>query len=160
MKEASFIGIDPGLSGGMAVLDKDGLVFELIAMPATEKDQGEVIMQLPDYGIFVLIEWINPAIQKIGKSQMSKLYGNYMALRMALSVAEIPFEDIKPVKWQRSLGIQSRKKSENTTQWKNRLKAKAQQLFPKDDVTSNTCDALLIAEYLRRRQLGILGELK
>ena len=36
------------------------------------------------------------------------------------------------------------------TEWKNKLKAKAQQLFPGEKVTLATCDSLLIAEYGRK----------
>jgi hypothetical protein len=48
------------------------------------------------------------------------------------------------------------KSSEHTkTEWKNRLKAKAQQLFPQQSkhITLKTADALLIAEYARKNNL-------
>ena len=49
-----------------------------------------------------------------------------------------------------------RLKEESKSQWKNRLKAKAQQLFPKLKITLKTADAILIAEYCRRKREGRL----
>ncbi len=76
----------------------------------------------------------------------------YGALQMAL-VASFGQErslTVTPRAWQGGLGISPRKKSESTTDWKNRLKSVAQSLFPDTQVTLKTADALLIAEYCRR----------
>jgi hypothetical protein len=82
---------------------------------------------------------------------MFKFGMGYGALRMALTALEIKYEEVPPQKWQKELGIVTRNKErESHTQFKNRLKAKAQQLFPTMDVTLKTCDALLIAEFCRR----------
>ena len=75
---------------------------------------------------------------------------------MALTAAGIPFEEVTPVVWQRGLGIPVRKKDESRSQFKGRLKAKAQQLFPQVKVTLKTADALLISEYCRRKREGRL----
>jgi hypothetical protein len=86
---------------------------------------------------------------------------NYGSLRMAMIASGLPFEDVPPQVWQKALKIPSRKKEgrqykETKAAFKNRLKAKAQQLFPRVYITLATCDALLIAEYCRRKFLGIL----
>ena len=75
---------------------------------------------------------------------------SYGALCMALTAADVRFEEVPPLRWQRGLHIPPRKKSESRTAWKNRLKSKAQQLFPKEYVTLATADALLLAEYCSR----------
>lgn len=149
----SWIGIDPGKSGGLVELSRNRIC--MIPMPQTEKDIWEWFSGTLD-GAKAIIEWIHPAIQGIGKSPMSKLYGNYMSLRMCLTAAEIPFEDVKPHAWQKYWQIPKRKKAETRTQWKNRLKAKSQQVFPKEKITLATCDALLIAEFCRRKSEGLL----
>ncbi len=152
----TIIGIDPGVSGGIAVIN--GICeVEAFKMPPTERDIWELIEFFASgHRAFAYIEWIHPAIQKIGKSPMSKLYGNYMALRMALIAAGIPFETVQPVKWQPAMGIAKRGKNETQTKWKNRLKARAQQLFSPSTgvkkVTLAVADALLIAEYGRRER--------
>lgn len=182
----TYIGIDPGMSGALVRLD-DGYSLEVTPMPATEKDVWDWFdrynahaNEIAGRRCFAAIEWIHPAIQGVGKSSMSKLYGSYMSLRMALTAVEIPFEIVKPHDWQKGLGIPKRKPhtssreveitrgknkgkmrtqkygGETDTQWKNRLKAKAQQLFPLQKVTLKTADALLIALYCKRKHEGTL----
>jgi hypothetical protein len=52
---------------------------------------------------------------------------------------------VRPQKWQ---GYLSLGKSEgDKTKWKNKLKQRAQSLFPSLDVTLATADALLLLEY-------------
>ncbi len=164
-ESAVYIGIDPGMGGGLASITltsgKAKPDVENLAMPHTERDvwNGFRLWE-PDLRVryvYAVIEWINPAIYGIGKSQQSKLYGNYMQLRMALTAADIPFEDTKPRVWLRALGIPPRKKTENDRQWKNRLRAKAQQLYPKLKITLATADALLIATFCQRKHEGTLG---
>jgi hypothetical protein len=52
---------------------------------------------------------------------------------------------VRPQKWQGFLGLG--KSEGDKTKWKNKLKAKAQNLFPSLDVTLSTADALLLLEY-------------
>ena len=158
-----YIGIDPGKNGGIAWLT--GRKVQTVKMPATERDIWDLINSLSSGNAQAVIEWIHPAIQGIGKSPMSKLYGNYMQLRGFLRAADISSEDIKTAKWCQGLGIPKRKRIstalglkdvESDTQWKNRLKAKAQELFPHVTITLATADALLIAEFCRRKHRGLV----
>ena len=64
-------------------------------------------------------------------------------LEALLTAHRIPYEEIAPGKWQRSLGCLTKGD-------KNVTKARAQQLFPGVKVTHYVADALLIAEYGRR----------
>jgi hypothetical protein len=76
-------------------------------------------------------------------------------LLMALTAAEIPFQEVAPQKWQ-SLYSMKREKKEPKGNWKNRLKEVATRLFPDHKVTLAVSDALLLAEYARRTHLGNL----
>jgi len=151
----NYLGIDPGQSGGIAVLGANG-AHEAWPMPKTERDVwmlldeniGGPISVLDD---FALIEAVH-SFPGQGVASSFKFGMSYGGLRMALTAAGIPFEEITPQQWQRALGIKprQRKKGESKTQFKNRLKAKAQQLFPDVKMTLAICDALLIAEVCRR----------
>lgn len=158
-----FIGIDPGAGGGLAFVRNYGNPYA-VKMPATEYDvlawlktyggkRYGLFNHEPDRQVRAVVEWIHPAIQGVGKSSMSKLYGSYTALRMALTAAKIPFDVVQAAKWQRAIGVSKKDKAQSQTVWKNRLKARAQQLFPNAGVTLATCDALLIAEYCRRSHI-------
>jgi hypothetical protein len=46
----------------------------------------------------------------------------------------------------KGMGLGTKGKS-SKTEWKNKLKGEAQRLFPSEDVTLDTADALLILEY-------------
>ena len=160
----SIIGIDPGVSGGIVVVRPDHNIPLIVRkMPDTEVGILELLSEC-DYATHAYLEWIHPAIQNIGKSQMSKLYGNYMGLRMALFSASIPFDTARAQDWQRGLGITKRGKTETQTKWKNRLKAEAMRLFPEKrtgiKITLWNCDAMLIAEYGRRVRDGAINKNK
>lgn len=149
-----FMGIDPGASGGIAMIlgsaGGDSVTFK--SMPDSEPGVWDLVQMMADpvNKVFACIEWITPAFFGAGKASMSKLYGSYKALRMALVAADIAFEDVKTAQWARALDIPPRKRVEGRAEWKNRLKARAEELFPGLKITLATADALLIAEYCRR----------
>ena len=150
----SFIGIDPGAGGGIVRLGPRGTVLDCIKMPTTEADVWEWFskfdgIQLGGEDAKAVIEKVH-AMPKQGVSSTFKFGCGYGGLRMALIAAGIPFDQVTPQAWIKALAIPPKKKTESKTQWKNRLKAHAQQLFPQEKVTLATADALLIAEYCRR----------
>lgn len=146
-----FMGVDPGKSGGIAVVgDGSAAAYK---MPETETDTYQLFLQEGSATKFAVIEKVTSRPGD-GVVSMFKFGMGYGGLRMALIAAGIPFEEVTPRTWQKGLDIPPRKKTgrgiENHTQFKNRLKAKAQQLFPDLNVTLATCDALLISEFCRR----------
>lgn len=162
----AYIGIDPGKSGGIAVLS--GRKVELYCMPHTEADVWHLFKNIAHrytlYGsnrqaftirVTAVIEQVHGYMPGSGTNMGAPMFTfgmSYGGLRMALIGCGIPFTEAGPVKWQRAMGVPPRKKTESKQQYKNRLKARAQQLFPREGVkvTLDTCDALLIAEYNRR----------
>ena len=152
-----FVGIDPGASGSIAefrfFVDT---VFVAIPMPKTESDIFHALRfarTIPSES-FAVIEAVH-SFPGQGVASSFKFGMSYGGLRMALVAAKIPFEAVTPQRWQKAMGIVS-KKSETKTQHKNRLKARCQELFPELEVTLATCDAVLLAEYARRLKNGEL----
>lgn len=152
-----YIGVDPGASGGIVELYPD--LTAAFPMPVTERDICGLLSGAATgcANAFAVIEKVSGYIGE-GQpgSAMFKFGMSYGGLRMALIAAGIPFEEVTPQAWQKALGIGKRDKAESRTQWKNRLKAKAQQLFPQVKVTLATADALLIALYCKRKHTGTL----
>lgn len=146
-----FIGIDPGKHGGLCWVD--GRNAYAIPMPGTDRGILDWLEANSDAGLAV-IEKVGGYVK--GKylpgSSMFNFGVNYGLLRMALTAMRIPFEEVAPRSWQKGLGIQPRGSTESGTDWKNRLKQKAQQLYPSCKITLMTADAILIAEYCRRRR--------
>jgi hypothetical protein len=170
-----YLGIDPGASGGLAFLESSGLSSAgegrtgVLKMPETDRDiwlwfdqyRGQGWM---DYAPFAVIEQVGGFIGggtekgggKANGHAMFKFGTSFGKLLMALTAAGIPFETVVPRTWQGGLKIPGKGKSESKGQFKARLKAKAQQLFPDVSVTLATCDALLLAEYVKRKREGKL----
>jgi hypothetical protein len=152
-----YIGVDPGASGGMAYIS--GEVTEAIKMPDTERDIWYWFADLrKDFSTSVLVG----TIEKVGGyapgkgndnqgqpgSAMFKFGHSYGGLRMAMIASGVIFDEVPPQRWQKYIGVIG-VKTETKTQFKNRLKAKAQQFFPEQRVTLSTSDALLIAHYTK-----------
>ena len=151
-----YLGIDPGASGGLAFLDEE--FAAVTAMPPTRKDLWDWLHNEDLTKVFAVIEKVGGHVgDKQPGSRMFEFGRNYGECLMALTAAGVPHEEVPPQKWQKALGIPPRKKDESRTQWKNRLKAKAQQLFPGVKVTLSVADALLIAEFCRRMREGKLN---
>lgn len=173
-----YIGIDPGVTGGLAVIDSSG-GRKVSKMPETEADVWDWICAAVGFDedkedpdriemrTMAVIEeqrarptnWFDPKAKKWTGSILKStcmLYGSYSFLRGLLTAAGVRFVAVMPQDWQKGLGIPPKKKGETPTRWKNRLKAEAQRLFPPEKVTLATADALLIAEYCRRRREGTL----
>jgi len=161
---AIYVGIDPGASGGLAAISN--FDSQVLSMPESERDiwnwfyQDRYFWQSRDVEIFAVVEQVGGYVPREGSGQpgsaMFKFGCSYGGLRMALTAAQIPFEAVIPRTWQKALGIASKGKQESRTQFKGRLKAKAQQLFPNVKITLATADALLLAEYCRRKRTGTL----
>ncbi len=151
-----YLGIDPGKQGGLALITQSGIVLDSIPMPLTELDLWSWISKKKGVTKCV-IEKVH-AMPNQGVTSMFTFGEGFGRLKMAATAASIPFELVPPRTWQKGLGIKARDtKKESKPQFKERLRTKAQQLFPKLEVWNGTlglqrsvCDALLIAEYARK----------
>lgn len=159
-----YVGIDPGASGGLAVIRNKGgdYAVSAIKMADTPRDIWDWIRQgQEDKNTFAVIEKVGGFVKgnPVPGSAMFNFGKGAGWLEMALIAAGIPYEEVMPQKWQKGLGIPPKKRDETKTAWKNRLKKKAQQLFPALEAGSITlaiADALLIAEFCRRLREGEL----
>jgi len=165
-----YIGIDPGKSGGLVLLANGAPAVDISPMPSTERDVWNWFRDRYNYAcddsFYAVIEKVHampgygpicPACKRQrnqGVASTFKFGVGYGGLRMALIGIGIPFEEVTPQRWQKDLAIPPKKKEESRTEFKNRLKAMAQQLFPGEHVTLATTDALLIGEYCRRKHRG------
>ena len=149
-----YIGIDPGVSGGIAALDETGLPLNVQKMPETEQDTLE------------LFRWVVALCERSGdkarpRAVLERVHSmpsqghngaftfgkGYGGLRMALVACEIPFNEATPQTWQRTMQCLTKGQ-------KNVSKRRAQELFPGVKCTHAISDALLIAEFCRRQERG------
>lgn len=144
-KEIAIIAIDPGSSGSITLLPFIGEIIST-KMPDTPKDVFDLLKYAKNkYSVTCYMEKVQ-GLPGMGGSPMFNFGKGYGHLEMALLALEIQTVTIRPQEWQKTLGIGTKGKS-STTEWKNKLKAKAQQLFPSVKVTLWNADALLIGWY-------------
>lgn len=144
------LAIDPGKSGGFAwtfgVRETN-----CVKMPETEGDVLDLLRSIRAAGIERLViedqvSVVGPGM-KIAASAMFKFgrgFGFILGAAMGLGYR---VESVRPMKWQKSLSLGTKKDAGGTTPWKNKLKGIAQQRFPNCEVTLSVADALLILDY-------------
>lgn len=150
-----YFGIDPGKSGAIAAIT-DG-TLGCMRFDETERDIADWLAMLScrqatSHPCFAFIERVS-AMPKQGVSSTFK-FGDATGFARGLLVANrIPYDRVTPRQWQAALGCLSKGN-------KNVTKAKAQQLFPDYKITHHTADAILLAEYCRRKRAGAALEIE
>ena len=157
------IGIDPGVSGGIAVFHERAGHVEIHTLKFADKTEADVAKWLRGFCLggespMCYLEQVGaagggPLGRRQGANSMFTFGKSYGFLRGVLVALGIPFEDVRPAKWLHAMGLKGIK-DEGQTAKKNRHKQKAQQLFPHVKLTHATADAILLAEYARRMERG------
>ena len=132
-----YMGIDPGYSGAVVVVGEDGSLHD------TEHDIAEFVARSAKHVEFAVLERVS-AMPRQGVSSTFKFGTSYGFCRALLVCYKVPFELVTPATWQQVMKCRSKGD-------KNVTKAAAQRLFPRQKVVHANADAMLIAEYARRR---------
>jgi hypothetical protein len=148
-KDKKIIAIDPGKNGGIAIYSIDNnCIIEVTKMPDTPLDILNFLSMYSQNSVCYL-EKVGGIPGQGGASSMFNFGKGFGYLEMALLCKKIPTTEVTPQKWQKELQLGNKGKK-SSTEWKNKLKAKAQQLYPNvGKITLATSDALLILEYAR-----------
>ena len=174
-----FIGIDPGVNGGIAILSPSGSDWEVSTGKMSEDahELWDEIKSIKDrcveYGMEprAIIEQQNARPTSIMDRETKRwrqtvlastvtLCGQYKLVTGMLVAAGIPTDHVIPKTWQSLFGLY-KEKGEDSTKWKNRLKSLAQELYgTKTKVTLATADALLLATYGKQMCVSEDGEIE
>lgn len=158
------LGIDPGVSGGLAAIWDDQV--ELLAMPEDAAGLWHWLRAWTssEWNVIACMElvtgWVGGHNREGGEEQAEKTnpgahmfrFGtNNGMLLMGLHAAGISVDVVSPRVWQKAVGVDVREKGISSTAWKNVLKQRAIELYPdlKKKITKATSDALLLAHYCR-----------
>jgi hypothetical protein len=144
-----YIGIDPGASGGIAWSSPLG--DKSAPLPKTLGDFREQVFNiLGEQGFFHAIsqsvcylESPPKFVKAIPGSAVFVMAQSFGRIEGVLAAFKVPTVTVTPQAWQKAHGLGTRGDM-TTTQWKNKLKARAQSLYPEEKVTLATADALLI----------------
>lgn len=153
MSDLLIAAIDPGQSGGFALLDDRGR-GQAWPFPATERDVFDLIDEFAARVQICYIEAVHsmPPTMPGNTSRASFSFGrNYGFLRGVLVSLKVPFIEVQPEKWKKVMGVTLTAKATRTDK-KNLSKQLAQQLYPYIKITHSTAEALLLATYGRGLQ--------
>jgi hypothetical protein len=137
--------IDPGASGGVAILAKSAgaAVIGLHPIPADPAELAELI----PFGSIIFIEKVPPFVGRIIPSSAAFKLGKSCGwLEGWAAGRQHRVILVSPQTWQAGLGIAKGKLMQG--QWKSALKAEASRRYPGvTGLTLKTSDALLILDY-------------
>ena len=145
----TILAIDPGASGGIAVWRK-GQPVNAVPMPPTEGDfvalLREVVVDPAD--TVAVVEEVGGYVGQAQPASSAFKFGRGFGFTLGvLQTLGIRVELVRPQKWQKTLGVGNASSCASRVEWKNKLKAYAQRLYPHLRPTLATADALLILEY-------------
>lgn len=170
-ERVKILGIDIGLAGAFACLNEQGKVLFVEDMPVLEILKGKkkvrkvdvarvvnIIERIKEDGI-VMVEMTSPAPRKFSTPQSNWCLGYGEGMIEGILLAKrIKYETVVPQVWQRYFKFLGQRPG----QTKMMSYYRASQLFPEVElktprgkVLDGRADALLIAEYGRRRFCGI-----
>lgn len=159
----TYLGIDPGLEGAIAVLNADGSFMEVRDLPTVVAGKGKrdydipalhrALGELSMVGSRVIIERVH-AMPKQGVTSMFN-FGRGLGILEALLVAhKLSYSWAIPNQWKKVMGF-------GPLDGKEAARLKAQQLYPTAELHLKKhvgrADALLIAEYGRTKHQGSIS---
>lgn len=177
----AFIGIDPGQKGAIAIIDKSGArIMDMPLLPEkgiNAKALYRIFDRWNDQYVRIHIV-IEKAQSMPGQSSVAMFNygGGYHTILAVLQILELPFEEVRSNKWKTEFGLsglkskkkQGKKKEKTTSEEKKNAKKQrkemavkiAMQMFPKmkdlfftpkGKMLDGRAEALLIAEYCKRK---------
>ena len=152
------IGIDPGLSGGIAVLD-DLEIFDIFDMPIMsegKKNKNQlnsaqlvnIIKKhvLKKENTFVIVEQVS-AMPGQGVTSMFNFGQTFGSIKGICAALGLPIFYVRPAKWKKHFELINSSKDASRTKVIEMYPSISSRLTKKKDV--NKADAILIARYFR-----------
>ena len=142
-----YMGVDPGQSGAIVVIDRDGACKGRIKLSETATDIADAVAGWSPDVYICMFEKVH-SMPGQGVSSTFKFGTSFGFCMGLLTSAKVRYEMVTPHTWQMRMKCK-------TGGDKNITKAAAQRLFPGDKITHAFADAYFLAEYARRHALGI-----
>ena len=150
------IGIDPGLSGGIAVLENNQVlsIFDMPVMSEGKKNKRQLnsahLVSLikenikPSEDVAVVVEQVN-AMPGQGVTSMFNFGQTFGAIKGICAALRLPIFFVRPSKWKKHFELINSSKDSSRTKAIEMYPALSNQLAKKKDV--NKSDAILIARF-------------
>ena len=156
------IGIDPGLSGAIAVLENNNVlnIFDIPVMSEGKKNKRQLNSALlvnllreniiKDEEVAVVVEQVN-AMPGQGVTSMFNFGQTFGAIKGICAALEFPIYFVRPSKWKKYFELINSSKDSSRTKAIEMYPKLSNQLAKKKDV--NKSDAILIARYFSETRL-------
>ena len=156
------IGIDPGLSGAVAILENKKVleIFDMPVMPEGKKNKRQLnSAQLvniikeninSDEEIAVVVEQVN-AMPGQGVTSMFNFGQTFGAIKGLCAALELPIFFVRPSKWKKYFELINSSKDSSRTKVIEMYPTLSNKLSKKKDV--NKSDAILIARFFSETRL-------
>ena len=146
-----FIGIDPGKSGGICVIEDN--FIEAKKCPSSVHDMSLmfalIVQETPPYLIHVMIEkvWARPHDGRASIFTFAENYGQWEGI---VASHEIMPEYVTPQSWMKACEIPKKLTKKDR---KNYIKDLAKKLYPElgRKITLATADAIILAHYKKKK---------
>ena len=157
------VGIDPGLSGAIAILENNKVlnIFDMPVMAEGKKNKRQLnSAQLvniikdstkPDDEIAVVVEQVN-AMPGQGVTSMFNFGQTFGAIKGVCAALELPIFFVRPSKWKKHFELINSSKDSSRTKAIEMYPKLSNQLSKKKDV--NKSDAILIARFFSETRLN------
>jgi crossover junction endodeoxyribonuclease RuvC len=117
---AYFIGIDPGITGAIAVIDGAGRVLVVADLPTIQSGNGKVKRAISGIGIYAILRpWMAGrmlvALEKPGSmpgqgvASMFSMGESFGVIRGVLEAHAVPYTTERPAGWKKSMGLSKEK---------------------------------------------------
>ena len=158
------VGIDPGLSGAIAILENNKVlnIFDMPVMAEGKKNKRQLnSAQLvniikdstkPDAEIAVVVEQVN-AMPGQGVTSMFNFGQTFGAIKGVCAALELPIFFVRPSKWKKHFELINSSKDSSRTKAIEMYPSLSSQLAKKKDV--NKSDAILIARFYTETRLKV-----
>tara|TARA_R110002012_G_scaffold296203_1_gene493401 strand:+ start:117 stop:566 length:450 start_codon:yes stop_codon:yes gene_type:complete len=141
-RRKQYLAIDPGVKGGVAVLD--GTVMSAYKCPPTVKEMADLLYEKTSRDTIAIIEAVH-SFPGQGVASTFKFGNNFGQWQGILSAMAIPYIQVSPQKWMKMYQPLPKIKGDR----KRRLKEIALEYHPEIKVTLDTADAIVMAYYLK-----------
>ena len=148
------IGIDPGLSGGIAILKNNKIedMFDMPVMPEGKKNKRQLnsaqlvnlLKNSIDEETIVVVEQVN-AMPGQGVTSMFNFGQTFGAIKGICAALGLPIFFVRPAKWKKHFELINSSKDASRTKAIEMYPSISDQLSKKKDV--NKSDAILIARF-------------
>ena len=158
------VGIDPGLSGAIAILENNKVlnIFDMPVMAEGKKNKRQLnsaqLVRIikdstkPDDEIAVVVEQVN-AMPGQGVTSMFNFGQTFGAIKGVCAALELPIFFVRPSKWKKHFELINSSKDSSRTKAIEMYPSLSSQLAKKKDV--NKSDAILIARFYTETRLKV-----